>query len=72
MLNMTVFLMAVVGELPPTDKTSIISMSPLTPSVIKFWHQCYSQFSEKVPTTTYTPALANLIGGGLLGKCRDL
>ena len=25
MLNMTVFLMAVVGELPPTDKTSIIS-----------------------------------------------
>ena len=25
MLNMTVFLMAVIGDLPPTDKTSIIS-----------------------------------------------
>ena len=26
MLNMTVFLMAVIGDLPPTDKTSIISI----------------------------------------------
>ena len=27
MLNMTVFLMAVIGDLPPTDNTSIISKS---------------------------------------------
>ena len=29
MLNMTVFLMAVVDDLPPTDKTSIISYNPM-------------------------------------------